>query len=74
MTITPIAVSLAEELAQRERFLQETREARIADAQRLLKQCFPPTELRLVNRLVEYRTLEGLRRWRKVPTWLEVPA
>ena len=74
MTITPIAADIAAELAERERWHNESRARRVAAAQRLIQQASPPPELRLVNRLIEYRTLEGCRRWRKVPTWVTLPA
>ena len=72
MTITPIAVSLTEELAQREAFLERTRQQRVGAAQALIRSCSPLTELRLVNVLVPYRTLEGQTHYRKLPTWKEV--
>ena len=72
MTITPIALDIAAELAQRERWHAESREQRVSAAQSLIKSCFPPTELRLVNVLVPYITFEGETRFRKVKTWREV--
>lgn len=72
MTITPIALDVATELAERERWHEQTRSQRVAAAQSLIKSCFPPTELRLVNVLVPYQTFEGLTHYRKVKTWREV--
>ena len=72
MTITPIALDIAAELAERERWHEQSRAQRVAAAQSLIRSCFPPTELRLVDVLVPYETFEGDTRYRKVPTWREV--
>ena len=72
MTPIPFDAQLAQELAQREEFLSRTRDARIAAAQQILREASPPTVLRRINVLVPYRTLEGVTRYRKIPTTKEV--
>ena len=72
MTPVPFDAQLAQELAQREEFLSRTREARIAAAQQVLRECFPPTVLRRINVMVPYRTFEGATRYRKIPTLKKV--
>ena len=72
MTTIPFNAQLAEELHQREQFLEATRAERVRSAQALIQSCFPLTELRRINVLVPYYTFEGVRRYRKVPTWKEV--
>lgn len=73
MTTIPFSPSLAQELAEREAFLQRTSAERRRKAQALIQSCFPPTELRLVSVLVPYQTLEGHTRYRKVPEWRTLP-
>ena len=69
MTITtvPFSPELATELAQREAFLERTRQERIDRAQRLIRSAFPVTVLKTVFVLYPYRTFEGTIEYRKVP-------
>ena len=67
-TTVPFSAELAAELAERERWHNETRPQRIAQAQALIKECTPSVVERQVRVLVPYITFEGQQRWRKVPT------
>ena len=73
MTTIPFDPALAQELAERESFLERTRTERVRKAQALIRSCLPPTEERLVSVLVPYQTLEGQTRYRKVPEWRILP-
>lgn len=73
MTTIPFSPTLAAELAERERWHNESRAQRLAAARVLLVSAQPPMELRRYFRLVPYQTLEGARRWRKVAHWGQFP-
>ena len=61
MAIVPIT-DAAIELAQRERFLEVTRQQRTDAARALIRECYS----HLVTVLRPYTTFEGQRRYRKV--------
>ena len=75
MTIStvPFSTELAVELAQREQFLERTRQQRLASAQALIRSAFPLTELRTIGVLYPYTTFEVKTRYRKVMETREVP-
>ena len=72
MTILPFSPELATELAQREQFLETTRQERVRRAQALIRSAFPVRVLRTVNVLYPYTTFEGTVRYRKVPEYREI--
>ena len=72
MTFIPFDPELALELAQREAFLERTRQQRIDRAQSLIRSAWPVTVLRTMNVLYPYTTFEGTIAYRKVPELREV--
>lgn len=72
MTTIPFSASLAEELAQRERFMRETSGRRIGTCQEFLRAAMPPTVLKEVYVLYPYKTIEGVTHYRKVIEWRDV--
>ena len=73
MTILPFSPELATELAQREQFLERTRQERVSRAQALIRSAFPVRELRPISVLYPYITFEGETRYRKVREMRELP-
>lgn len=73
MTIIPFSPELAAELAQREQFMERTRQERVSRAQALIRSAFPVKELRPISVLYPYTTLEGQTRYRKVREMRELP-
>ena len=73
MTITPFSPELAAELAQRESFLERTRQQRVSRAQALIRSASPLRVLRSIKVLYPYITLEGKTRYRKVRELRELP-
>ena len=72
-TSVPFSPELANELAQRERFLQETRDRRVGSCMEVLRSATPPSVLTQVYVLYPYSSFEGRTRYRKVLEWRDIP-